>query len=136
MSESKEHANLVKVAVNYARTVVPEGMKELVQYDSLETKRPPMIAGNYIPDVYFWNRNLLIIGEAKTFDDFERKHSQAQFVAYLQECKSFYGEAMLIVAIPWQLVAGAKNYFRRLKLKMNFTTPIIILNELGRRYSI
>lgn len=132
MGESREHINLVNTIVEYAKSIVPIEMRTLVQYDSADTKRPPKIGEKYIPDVFFWNRDRLIIGEAKTINDFDRKHSQEQFIAYLNECDSFSGQAMLIICLPWQLAPTAKNYFRRVKLEMDSATSIIILNELGK----
>ncbi len=136
MSESRAHVDLVLVAVNYISTLLPPEMRALVQYDSADTKRPPMISGNFIPDVYYWNQNMLIFGEAKTVDDFERKHSREQFTAYLKECDAFWGKSYLVISLPWQLVPTAKNYFRRLKRDLCSSTQVIILNELGRRYEV
>lgn len=136
MGESRKHIELVQIAVEYVKSIVPAEMRMLVQYDSADTKRPPMISGSYIPDVYFWNSTLLILGEAKTVDDFERKHSHDQFKSYLQECNHFFGDSFLVISLPWQLVPTAKNYFRRLKKEMNCSTAIVILNELGRRFEV
>ena len=136
MGESRQHIELVKIAVAYIQSVVPCESRQLVQYDSADTKRPPMVSEHYVPDVYFWNRDLLILGEAKTVDDFERKHSREQFTAYLRECNHFWGQAVLVISLPWQMVPTAKNYFRRLKRELNCSTPVVILNELGRRFEV
>jgi hypothetical protein len=136
MSESRKHVELVKIAVDYIIDVVSPELRPQVQYDSADTKRPPMIKGNYIPDVYFWNKDLLILGEAKTIDDFERPHSKNQFESYLEECEAFFGHAILVVSIPWQLVPTAKNYFRKLKHEKGWGTPVVIVNEIGRRFEV
>lgn len=136
MSESREHAELVKIAVEYVKTLVPCEMRSLIQCDSADTFRPTMIEGKFIPDVYFWNKDLLILGEAKTITDFDRKHSQDQFKSYLEECEKFWGKSILVISLPWQLMLTAKNYFRRLKMEQHFKTPVIILNELGRQEEV
>ena len=136
MSESRSHVELVAVAVKYIKTIVDPELHAIIQYDSADSSRPTKVIGNYIPDVYFWHADQLIIGEAKTINDFDRPHSRNQYIAYIKECKSFWGHAALVVSVPWQLVATAKNYFRRLKKDYGTDVPIIIINELGRHFEI
>ena len=136
MSESKNHMELVEIAVTYIQTIVPSHLISLIQYDSPSTSKPPKVLGNFIPDVYFWDNELLVIGEAKTDDDFERKHSREQFGAYLDECSNFHGKSLLVISVPWSLIPTAKNYFRKLKKQKQTEVPIIILNEFGRRYEV
>ena len=78
----------------------------------------------------------MIIGEAKTINDFDRTHSRDQYDAYIKECKNFFGKSTLVVSVPWQIVATAKNYFRRLKKVFDADIQIIIINELGRPFEI
>lgn len=132
MSESQQHIDLVQVALKHIKSIVPDNMEEIIQCDSSDTRRPSKVSGNFIPDLYFWNKDILIIGEAKTVDDFNRKHSREQFMAYLSECHSFYGQSFLVVSIPWQLWATAKNYFIKQKREMQCSTTIIIINQLER----
>ena len=136
MSESRGHIELVAVAVKYIKTMVAPDLCTLIQYDSADSSRPTKVIKNFIPDVYFWHSNQLIIGEAKTLDDFDRPHSREQYNAYIEECKRFCGQATLIISVPWQLVATAKNYFRRLKVNYCTNIPIIIVNELGNHFEI
>lgn len=136
MSESREHIELVAVAVEYIKTIVEPNLHAIILYDSADSSRPTKVIGNYIPDVYFWHADQLIIGEAKTFKDFDRPHSRDQYNAYIKECKNFWGHATLVVSVPWQIVATAKNYFRRLKKDFYTDMPIIIINEFGRHFEI
>ena len=136
MSESRNHVDLVAVAVGFIKTIVAPDLHAIIQYDSADSPRPTKVIGGYIPDVYFWHADQLIIGEAKTFYDFDRPHSRSQYEAYIQECKNFYGHATLVVSVPWDLVASAKNYFRRLKMKFDSDIPIIIINQFGRHFEI
>lgn len=131
MSESRSHIDLVNVAHNFIKTLVPQDKWALIQVDSADTFRPASINGRFIPDVQFWDDNLFIIGEAKTIKDFERDHSKQQYQAYLAECKNFHGKAVLVVAVPWQIVRTAKNYFRREREKLGTYFDIYVLNELG-----
>lgn len=136
MSESRNHVELVVVAVEYIKTIVEPDLHAIIQYDSADSPRPTRVIGNYIPDVYFWHADRLIIGEAKTINDFDRPHSQDQYNAYIKECECFTGHATLVISVPWQMVVTAKNYFRRLKKNLGASIPIIIINELGRHFEI
>ena len=136
MSESRSHVELVVAAVEYIKTIVELDLHAIIQYDSVDSSRPTKVIGNYIPDVYFWHADQLIIGEAKTINDFDRPHSQDQYNAYIEECQSFSGRATLVISVPWQMVATAKNYFRRLKKNLDANIPIIIINELGRHFEV
>lgn len=136
MSESRNHIELVAVAVEYIKTIVAPELHAIIQYDSADSSRPTKVIGNFIPDVYYWHADHLIIGEAKTINDFDRPHSRDQYDAYIKECKNFFGRSTLVVSVPWQMVASAKNYFRRLKKEHATDVQIIIINELGRCFEI
>ena len=122
--------------MEYIKTIVAPDLHAIIQYDSADSSRPTKVIGNFIPDVYYWHADRLIIGEAKTINDFDRPHSRDQYDAYIKECKNFFGRSTLVVSVPWQMVATAKNYFRRLKKEHATDIPIIIVNELGRHFEI
>ena len=82
MSESREHADLVRCIYSYVKSIVPESLHCLIELDTIDTKKPPCVGG-YIPDVYYHWMGHLIIGEAKTINDFSRTHSYQQFAAYI-----------------------------------------------------
>ena len=136
MGESRNHIDLVSVAYRYALSLVQRDLESLVQADTADSSKPTRVIGNFVPDVFFWNGEQLIIGEAKTFEDFDRPHSLAQYDAYMQECHDFPGTAILIISVPWQLVFTARNYFRRMKAKGDHHFRIIVVNEIGARYEI
>ena len=136
MSESRNHVELVAVAVEYIKTMIAPDLHAIIQYDSADASRPTKVIGNFIPDVYYWHADQLIIGEAKTINDFDRPHSREQYDAYIKEGKTFLGHSTLVISVPWQMVATAKNYFRRLKKNHATDMTIIIINELGRHFEI
>lgn len=136
MSESRNHVELVAIAVKYIKTIVAPDLHAIIQYDSADSSRPAKVIGSFIPDVYYWHADHLIIGEAKTINDFDRPHSRDQYDAYIKECKNFFGHSILVVSVPWQMVATAKNYFRRLKKEHAADMKIVIINELGRHFEI
>ena len=136
MSESRKHMDLVQIVLDYAKSVIDTDLHGIIQYDSPDTSRPPRLIDNYVPDVYFCYKDLLIIGEAKTLDDFERVHSKKQFQSYIKECAAFPGHSIIVIAVPWQLIHTAKNHFRRLKLDANISTKIVVINELRSCFEI
>ena len=134
--ESQAHINLVNIALQYIKNVIPAENYELIQMDSAGSNNAIKIIGNYVPDIYYKYDGKLIIGEAKTINDFDRTHSQNQFDAYINECELFDGEALLVVSVPWQLVSTAKNQFRRIKSNKNIQTRVIVINEIGRCFEV
>lgn len=136
MSESSTHIELVKVIYKYVEQNVQPNHRCLICADMPGTVRPSNVIGNYIPDLSFWHEDVLIIGEAKTKNDVLRPHSQAQYKAYLNEAKAFYGKAILIIGVQWDMALTVKNYFSRLKVAENYKIDIIVINELGKTIKI
>lgn len=131
MTESLEHSNLVRMIVSYIKSNPELKLcQPLIEVDLQEQVKPKPVLG-YIPDVYYAYHNTLIIGEAKTADDFDRKHSKRQFEAYLKYCNESRGLSMLIIAVPWQVKPMAKNYFIRLKKEFGYFCKILILTTMG-----
>lgn len=130
--ESQAHIDLVNRIITYAKKLIPESEHILIQCDSAGSNGEIRVIGNYVPDVYYRCKDYLLIGEAKTADDFERKHSKEQYESYLYECQLFQGESRLVIAVPWQLTITAKNYFKRIKKSNYVMCEIVIINELGR----
>ncbi|MCQ2393822.1 MAG: hypothetical protein MJ249_05975 [Kiritimatiellae bacterium] len=130
MSESAKHIELVEMIRRFAVGVVTSQYASLILVDNQESTERIRI-GRYYPDVYFNYSGMLVIGEAKTLEDFSRKHSRDQFEAYLAACSSYQGEATLIVAVPWMLTATAKNYFRHCA-SIRGNTNIVIIEDSGR----
>lgn len=130
--ESKAHINLVGIIAEYIKGIVPEAGHPLIYMDTSGNSNAVKVIGNYIPDVYYNCGDRLIIGEAKTINDFERQHSKEQFEAYMSEFLLFQGKCTLVVGVPWQLTMTAKNYFVRLRRKMGVDVEVIIINEMSR----
>ena len=137
MSESRAHIDLVLIAAKHIKNTLPSDLAGLVQYDFPDAVRPTKAIKDFIPDIYFWHEDILIIGEAKTINDFDRQHSVDQYTAYLKECHEFCGTSKLVIAVPWQLVATAKNYLRRLRTQLECEDVVIeVINEQGKSFVI
>ena len=137
MAESQEHIYLVNLLYKKICQLVPSCETCLIEKD-LPTNR--QIGGRvqgYIPDIYYWQLDLFIIGEAKTLMDFDSKHSQSQLRAYIDECNKFQGISILVIAIPLRLKSTVLNYFRRIKRKEKITiSRIIVIDELGSEFEV
>lgn len=131
MGESQKHIDLVKTAVDYIKEIVPVKTTGLIAYDSPDSDNQTPKIGDYIPDVYYWHDDIMIVGEAKTINDFENKHSFAQFDTYMNACTDFFGKATLVICVPWELGATAKNHFRRLKRIKNSDVTVVVINDVG-----
>ena len=133
MSESREHKNLVELCYQYIKTLVDSENVDLINVDSNDTFGSSLIDYQYVPDVLYCYQGNLIIGEAKTSKDFLRKHSIAQYEAYVNQCKEFYGNATIVIAVPWTEMITAKNYFRQQKKSINKNIKIVIINDFGKK---
>lgn len=130
MSESFQHQKLVESIVDYSKSIIPNDCFSLIQVDLPDFNgRPSMINEEYIPDVYYRYNQLIVIGEAKTINDFKTDHSRNQYISYFRELKQFVGEKYFVVAVPWELFVTAKNYFRRLRNSIEVDAKIIVITE-------
>lgn len=132
MAESAVHMGYVSLIKEYVEKVLPEIEHFHILVDSpTSMEKPPHVFNNYVPDLYYNHREQLIIGEAKTDDDFDRPHSLDQYLSYLQECSRFSGDSVLIVSGSWRISAALSNLLRNMKKKASLSVKVIILNELG-----
>ena len=82
--ESSTHINLVNIITKYVSSIVPVSNRCLIEVDSSGEKSLVRSINNFIPDVYYSFDELLIIGEAKSENDFLRTHSKNQYDAYIE----------------------------------------------------
>ncbi len=134
--ESQTHINLVNIIAEYIKSFVPEEEHSLIYMDTAGNSNAVRVIGNYIPDVYYSDGGKLVIGEAKSLNDFERQHSKEQFEAYMNEFLLFQGECTLVIGVQWQLVITAKNYFARLRRQMGVDVNVIIINKMSRCFFV
>lgn len=111
--------------------MIPEKDICFLKADLFECEKPSLVYGSFVPDVMYCYNGLLIIGEAKTFDDYDREHSYKQYESYMKECQRFPGETYIVICIPWALFISAKNHFKLLKKKYCENTNVIVLTDNG-----
>ncbi len=130
--ESIKHHSLAEKIYEYVSSLDYIESK-LIQLDI------PEVSGNvtrmpvgYIPDLFYEHNNTLVIGEAKTDDDFEREHSFLQYKSYFDfiNKKSKMGyKCIFVMGVPWETTRAAIRVCNR--FSENINVKIVIINELG-----
>lgn len=131
MSESAMHQKLVQLLINNVEQLVPKDLWCFICADSTKYNLPPQMIEGYRPDVFFQYENIMIIGEAKTSDDVERKHSREQYTAYVRKCSIFQGKAYLIISVPWTEYATIRNILKRTSKQYPGDYSIQVIEGLG-----
>ncbi len=134
MGESESHTKLVKEIVTWICSNHLHGDPGFIFADLPDnppSKKPPVI-NNFIPDVFVPESSgvALIIGEAKTARDLENRHTRSQIETFLRRC-ALTNNAILIMAVPWDLVRSARLLLRKLKIETGaHDVNIIVLERL------
>ena len=139
MPESDKHIMLVKILHESILSFIPLNQSSILQIDSPSTSKPSSVFNGFVPDAYFDFDNITIIGEAKTDSDFQRKHSLAQYEAYMDtlDNEHSYGkEVYLYIAVSWQICNHAYNFFKSLKKKKGSKCKIVIVSDNKRKYEV
>ena len=130
--ESLKHNTLVNKIIEYISNF-EEIEPCLIESDTFGTNgKITRMPEGYIPDVYYKYKNTLIIGEAKTDNDFERIHSIQQYTSYLRYLKRYEEnyKCILIIAVPWETTKTACRIIYKLSRENN-NLNLIIMNEMG-----
>lgn len=132
MSESNIHIKYVCMLEKQVKNMINKDNYVHILIDSPYSKNyPPLIMNNFRPDLYYNYDNILIIGEAKTDDDFNRSHSIQQYISYFQECLTFRGKAVIILSGSWKISSAWANLMRNIRRNGKFISRVVIINELG-----
>ncbi len=131
MGESLTHIRLVDALSLWIVETYLDGDSGYIMVDgpnSSRNDRPPKIGG-FVPDVFVPNGpgGRLIIGEAKTTQDLERKHSLEQIETFLHRCGQVQNSCFLL-AVPWHTVRLAESIVRQLRVRAgaeNVSTEVL-----------
>ncbi len=130
--ESNKHHSLVKKIYEYVSTLGYIENK-LIESDTFEVNgNVTRTLEGYIPDLFYSHDKILIIGEAKTDEDFEREHSLLQYKSYfnlIKEKSNMGYKCIFVIAVPWETTKAAIRLCN--KLAENISVKIVIINELG-----
>ncbi len=120
MAESSLHRFYVQKLVLWFKENVTDWNQFVVYCDdgSVKGGKPPQIDG-FIPDFYALapSDGRVIIGEAKTGNDLESKHSRLQIEAYIRFCAA-QNHSLLVIAVPWTAICSAKSLVRSINRKI------------------
>jgi hypothetical protein len=112
MAESKLHGDLVRALMHWMQEKYCSYYGVCFfkdSFDELRATNPPNIGG-FVPDVLAEDTppTFTAIGEAKTPDDIETQHSQAQFAAYLNFLQ-YRPKPQLVLAVPLIILPTARQ---------------------------
>ena len=136
MPESEEHANLVAILHSYIADRFCAGEADRVLTDTVSGQsrmRPPSVAG-YIPDAYLMLNDCtgVVIGEAKSMNDLENSHTEAQIAAFMNRCGMMEG-SVFILAVPWPIERFARALLRNFRDREGLRqVETIVLSEITR----
>ena len=113
MAESYQHRSLVREIVSYLDTM-PNICPDLIEADLEEyNTRTSRVVGGYFPDVFYKDSEKIIIGEAKSLNDFLTPHTESQISSYISEVLLFPGQKHIIISVPFILSNTLFNYINR-----------------------
>lgn len=132
MSESVEHRQLIELLILKAKEIICKDNWCLISSDTPECSSiPAQTSEGFRPDLFYEYQNLLVIGEAKTSNDVQTKHSKMQYESYIIKCSLFSGRAFFIAAVPWKEKAAVKNLLHTLQKKYPGNYKIIVCEGIG-----
>ena len=73
---------------------------------------PPTVIDGFRADIYVHSPNYIIIGEAKTDNDINNKHTIAQISSYIKEVRTFHQERHIIMSCSCASYATVRNFLR------------------------
>lgn len=133
MAESSTHMSYVKKIFEYVKQIVPENNMSLILIDSPDSIENPIpVIHGFRPDLSYKINDVLIIGEAKTDDDVDRRHSLEQYYSYLKEAEAFDGKSYIVFCVSWKMFGTLKNHLRVIRRQNSFCkSEVIVLNDKG-----
>lgn len=132
MAESNDHINYVRKIVKYVSLLISADINSVVLVDLPEcSNRPDRTIGNFIPDLFYKDTRCMIIGEAKTENDIDCKHSKEQYESYIREASIFKGESHIVICTSLYSFARLKNIIKKMKLEQKSSASLHLLNDIG-----
>lgn len=115
MAESQLHMDLVRKIALYIKQIIPDFSASLLDAELPEYGRTPQCIYGYYPDIRYRDNNAIIIGEAKTQNDIDNDHTEAQLNAYIDELQTYNLQRHIIFCVPFVSYSQMKNRLRRIK---------------------
>ena len=114
----------VRNAVDYIKREFDVDSRQIASDLAESIDRPPSDIDGFRADVYVNTPRYIIIGEAKTDGDIEKKHTYAQLASYIKEAKTFDKERHIVMSCSMAAYPTMRNFIRRFR-KHNDVPDII-----------
>lgn len=134
MGESTLHKEYINVIYYRTLKIIPENHSRLILMDGNENllfKEVPPIIGGFRPDLFYEFDSIMVIGEAKTKNDYATKHSINQYKEYIKCCSMYNGESYLILCCPWTCTLDLKNIINKIKRDSKYKIKVIYMDEIS-----
>lgn len=134
MPETHQHKRLVEIMVEFVRNTYLNGDTTRLLVDSAVSRdsgRPPIIGG-FRPDLFAHQpgSSAVILGEAKSIQDFENLHTLAQLTSFMCYCNKS-PESIFVLAVPWIFQRNAESLVQMLKIRHGMkSVKTIVLEQL------
>ena len=141
MAEKKEHANLRKIIKEYVETNLSRYSLTIIEdasSNSLGESVPPI--RGYIPDLYGYSfdHGIQVIGEAKTSNDINNKHTEKQLRAFLEHLNIYNKKGYLIVGVTLEDKEEMINFLRKIvrEVNINILVNIGVIDDIFKEITI
>lgn len=113
--ESDSHKQYIINAVRYIEREfnISPSMMAVDLGGSIYT--PPLTIDCFRPDIYVNSPQVIIIGESKTDDDIDNKHTTLQLISYIKELNAYQKEKHLVMSSSIAAYSTLRNYIRRFR---------------------
>ena len=117
MAESALHMNYVRRIVSYLATLGDSLCQIAMVYADLPEygTRIPKVIDGFFPDVYYNGSSAIIIGEAKSPNDVDNRHTESQIESYIEEVRSYNKSRHIVICVSVFDFAHVKNALVRRK---------------------
>lgn len=117
MAESLIHIDLVRKITSYISSLSSSFSASLIEADLPEHGRTPKVIHGYYPDVRYRDKEVIVIGEAKTQHDIDNEHTENQWKAYIDEVRTCNLQRHIVYSVPFVSFVQVKNKLRHVKEK-------------------
>ena len=141
MAEKKEHADLRKIIKNWVKSNFGGYNLTIIDDDSGNPLgySVPNIRGKK-PDLYghSFKHGIEIVGEAKTSNDINNKHTEKQLKAYIEHLNVYKNKGYLIVAVSLQDREEMINFIRKIvrEININIIVNILVIDDIFKDITV
>jgi hypothetical protein len=141
MAEKKEHAELRKIIKNWVKLNFGDYNLTIIDDDPGNPLgfSVPTLQGS-TPDLYGHSlkHGIEIVGEAKTSNDINNKHTEKQLKAYIEHLNVYKNKGYLIVAVSLQDREEMINFIRKIvrEININILLNILVIDDIFKDITV